>query len=308
MKKVDVSIIVPVYNSSETLQDLCERITKVFESRSESYEMVLVDDGSKDASWKRLEQLKENYSDHLIAIQLQKNFGQHQAIVCGFNFSMGKLIITMDDDLQHPPEEIPKLLDKHRKTEADVVYGIYKIKKHGFMRSAGSYVIQKSAKYFAEHNGTVGSSFRLFDRKIVERIAERPQNFMFIDEIIHWYTGNIVTVMVEHHSRAVGKSGYSFFKLWSLYMSVTINYTLWPLRAMTYGGVILAGFSFVLGVYYILRKLFANVNVEGFTAIMVAVLFSTSLLLVCMGIVGQYLYKIYQNQNGKPPYTINRIL
>lgn len=308
MSPVNVSIVIPVYNSSESLLELQERIHATMTGTGKSYELILVDDGSKDTSWKVLNEVKAIGGDNVIAIRLEKNVGQHNAIICGFNFSRGELIITMDDDLQHPPEEIPKLIAQYEKTKPEVVYGIYKTRKHGRMRSAGSYLVQKSAKYFSEHKGDIGSSFRLFTRYLVDKVKSHPQNFVFIDEIIHWYTGDIDIVQVDHHSRKQGKSTYTIFKLTKLYFSILINFTAWPLRIMTFGGLFASLISFAVGLLYIIKKVFFNVDVEGFTALIVAITFSSSLILMSLGIIGQYLYKIYQHQNGKPPYAVNKVV
>ena len=308
MSAVDISIVIPVYNSAGSLQELHERISTTMNGLGKSYEIILVDDGSRDGSWKTLKKVKEMGGDTIVAVRLEKNVGQHGAIICGFNFSRGSLVITMDDDLQHPPEEIPKLIAKYEESEPDVVYGIYKVRGHNRVRSAGSYIVQKSAKYFADYKGGVGSSFRLFNRMVIDKIKGHPQNFVFIDEIIHWYTGDIDTVEVEHHERKVGKSTYSLFKLTRLYLNILINYTAWPLKLMIYGGMLASFISFLVGFFFIIKKVFFNTDVEGFTALIVAVTFSSSLILMSLGIIGQYLYKIYQHQNGKPPYAVNKVL
>lgn len=308
MSAVDISIVIPVYNSAKSLLELQQRIRRVMEVSGKTWEVILVDDGSKDESWQQLRKVKEEGGSEIVAIRLEKNVGQHNAIICGLNFSRGAIVITMDDDLQHPPEEIPKLIAQYEKSKPDVVYGIYKSREHGRMRTAGSYIVQKSAKYFADYKGGVGSSFRLFDRRIVEKLKTTPQNFVFIDEIIHWYTGDIDTVPVEHHQRKEGKSSYSFFKLMKLYVSILVHFTAWPLRIMVYGGMIAALLSFAVGIFYIMKKMFYHVDVEGFTALIVTITFSTGLILMSLGIIGQYLYKIYQHQNGKPPYSVKKVL
>src|ERR1041385_1356950 len=140
------SVVVPVYNSESSLRELHERLKKVME-KAGSYELIFVDDGSKDKSWKILEEIKNANPDHVVAISLARNFGQHNAIVCGFSNAKGSRIITMDDDLQHPPEEIPKLIAKQDEKKCDIVYGIYEDRQHGVVRSAGSLFIRKTSKY-----------------------------------------------------------------------------------------------------------------------------------------------------------------
>jgi len=124
------SVIIPVYNSQNTLEELFERIDKCFEQHQLKYELIFVDDGSEDHSWQVLRKLKENYNEKIKAIRFVRNFGQHNAVFCGLSYATGEFIITLDDDLQHPPEEIPKLIEKHKKTSSELVYGFYKKKKH----------------------------------------------------------------------------------------------------------------------------------------------------------------------------------
>jgi len=304
----EVSIVIPVYNSTRSLVELHERLNRVLTASGKSFEIIFVDDNSKDLSWDTLKKIKENGAEHITLVQLKKNVGQHNAIICGFNFCSGEIIITMDDDLQHPPEEINKLIAQYEKNHADVVYGIYKNRQHGIVRSTGSKMAQKSSKYFANNKKGTGSSFRLFSRAIVDRLKGHLQNFIYIDEIIHWYTGNIEAVEVDHHPRKEGKSSYSIFKLTRMYFSVLINFVAWPLKAITFIGVSFSLISFIIGVLYIIKKVFFNVDVPGFTAIIVLLCFSTSLMLMSLGIIGQYLFKIYHQQNGKPPYYINTVL
>jgi undecaprenyl-phosphate 4-deoxy-4-formamido-L-arabinose transferase len=305
METPELSIVIPVYNSEASLEELygeiCEHLKTV------SFEVVFVDDGSKDDSWKKIELLKEKHGDKIVAIRLARNFGQHNAIVCGFTFAKGNAIVTMDDDLQHPPSEIPKLLEKFRNSSVDLVYGIYQTKQHNAIRNAGGKMAEKSANFWAGHDG-LGSSFRLIKRSIAMNIADhRNQAHIFIDEIIHWYTARIAFVEVLHRDRKHGKSGYTAKKLITIYLDTMINYTASPLRAMTWLGLISSIVTFLMGVRFIYRKLKFDVE-PGFTAQIVTILFATSLLMLCMGIVGQYLFKIYKLQSRRPPYSIHTVL
>lgn len=298
-----VSIVIPVYNSSEMLEELFAGIKTAMSG--ENFEVVFVDDGSRDASWPVLEKLKEKHGAQVTAVRLARNFGQHNAIVCGFSVAKGDTIVTMDDDLQHPPSELPKLLSEFRKTNADVLYGIPKQRKHGAWRIAGSYFVIKSSRYTAGNTGE-GSSYRVMKKNIADRIAGHSHRTMiFIDEILHWYTHNIHSIDVEHHPRKSGPSGYNFFKLFRLYMDVVVNHSAVPLKAMTWIGFISAFICFILGCIFIYRKLTHDVQL-GFTAQIVAILFSASIIMMSMGILGQYMYKLFQLQSRRPSYLIDR--
>ena len=303
-----ISIVIPVFNSAHILAELCKRIDTVFATSQKQYQLILIDDGSKDNSWQILKQQKELYPAQLTIIQLSKNYGQHNAIICGFNYSKGDFLITMDDDLQHPPEEIIKLIDKQIENDVDVVYGIYTKRQHNMMRSAGSYFIRKTSKYTSNTIGE-GSSFRLIKKEIIKKIIENHQhNFVFLDELIQWYTSNLAIVNITHNIRKEGKSGYSTTKLFKMYIDIVINYTAVPLKIMTYGGLLLSLFTFLMGLHFIYKKIFYKIPVQGYTSLIVAILFSTSIMLICFGIIGQYLHRIFKNQNNKPPYSIKQIV
>ena len=300
-----VSITVPVYNSESSLKELYTRINIAL--KDISFEIVFVDDGSKDSSWKVIEEIKKDNPGRITAIKLSRNFGQHNALLCAFNYCKGNLIITMDDDLQHPPEEIPKLLSRFNETNADVVYGIYETKHHGVVRNAGSLFIKKTSKHAAKTIGA-GSSFRLIKKEIITKIKENhQQTFLFIDEIMQWYTSNVVTVNTLHDPRKHGKSNYSFLKLVNLYFDILINYTAVPLKLMTYSGLLFSFITFCIGVRFIFRKLAYNVPL-GYTSTIVSILFTASIILLCLGIIGQYIYKLYQFQHQKPPFSIQKII
>jgi glycosyltransferase involved in cell wall biosynthesis len=301
-----LSIVVPVYNSAETLEELYARIAGALAGK-QVFELLLVDDGSRDNSWATICRLKEKAGEQLKGIRLSRNCGQHHAIVCGFGYAQGNAILTMDDDLQHPPEEIIKLVEKFDSDDADVVYGIYSDKQHSAARNAGSSFVQQSSKMVAGNTGQ-GSSFRMIRKKTAEQIyTHRHQQHLFIDEVLHWYTTRFAVVSVEHHERKKGRSGYTFSKLAGMYFDILINYTAIPLKLMTWGGLLASIFTFLLGLRFIYLKL-VHGSKPGFTATIVAILFSTSLLMFCMGILGQYMYKLYQQQNRRPQFSVDTVI
>ncbi|HTL82859.1 MAG TPA: glycosyltransferase [Bacteroidia bacterium] len=305
MNTPEFSIVIPVFNSAPILEELCSEIDKSLSGTG--YEMILVDDDSSDGSWDVITKLKEKYGNRFTGVRLGKNSGQHNALVCGFTFAKGNAVITMDDDMQHPPKEIPKLIEKFRSSDADVVYGIYQVKQHGALRKAGTDFAQISSKITVGNVG-IGSSFRLIRKSIIDKIIlQRYQAQMFIDEVLQWYTSKFDSVEVEHHERKKGKSGYTVFRLARIYLDTVVNYTAVPLKMMTWIGLFSSVVTFFLGLVFIYRKLVHDVR-PGFTAEIVAILFSTSLLMFCMGIIGRYLHKIYHLMSRRPPYTIHSIV
>ncbi len=306
MTSPDYSIVVPVYNSEGTLEELFSRTKAVFASLGKTFEMVFVDDFSRDKSWEILIHLKELNPEEVVAIKLSKNFGQHNAVFCGLEHSQGETIITIDDDLQVLPEEITKLIDSFNTTDADLVYGYYGKKQHSWIRNFGSFFIKKSSRLLLQSPGQ-GSSFRLMTRELAKSILKHTQHFMYIDELLLWYTGNISFVEVTHHKRSVSHSGYSTWKLMKMSFNIVVFYTAVPLRIMTYGGFILSVLSFILAIRFIINKLIHDVPL-GYTSLIVAILFSTSIIMLCLGMIGEYLTRIYKVQNKKPPYSIKKIL
>jgi undecaprenyl-phosphate 4-deoxy-4-formamido-L-arabinose transferase len=301
-----LSVVIPVYRSESTLGELYAQLSKTLTGRI-PFEVIFVEDGSPDASWQKIQQLKRDHPKEVVAVKFSRNFGQHNAIACGFGFAKGDMIVTMDDDLQHPPSEIIKLLDRYEETGADLVYGEYVTKQHSQWRNAGSGLLKSGSRIIDGRMG-FGSSFRLIRQPIAVKVASHVQTgFLFIDEVAQWYTSNITSVAVEHHPRRSGRSTYTGRKLFSMYFDILINYSATPLKLMTWFGLLSSIVTFLLGLRFIYNKL-AHGSTPGFTATIVTVLFSTSILMLCMGIVGQYMFKLYQLQNRRPQYHIERVL
>lgn len=303
---LQISVIVPVYNGATTIVELATRIESILSDKS--YEIIFIDDGSTDASWQQIESLKQTTPDKIRGIKLSKNYGQHNALMCGFSHCKGQLVITMDDDLQHPPEEIPKLLTRQNTLQSDVVYGISASKKKSSVRKAGSYFVRRSSKYFADNPNGEGSSFRLLTQEMVHKIVNGHRGgYIFVDEVLLWYTSQISFVQVEQHQSKKERSSYSIFTLIRLYLDIFINYSVYPLKFMIYGGMLFSTISFLMGIRFIIRKIVLEVPI-GFTAIIVSVLFTGSIIMFGLGIIGKYLFNIYQQQNGKPLYSIQKVI
>ncbi len=300
------SIVVPVFNSGKTLVELNSRIHTVMKQHNFNFEIIYVDDGSFDDSWSILEKLKSECPDSLKAIRLARNFGQHNATFCGLDHASGDIIITIDDDLQVPPEEIPKLIGSYHENDADLVYGCFQKKQHSLIRNIGSRLLKKAGAFFNDAPGE-GSSFRLFTKDLSVKILSHSQNFVFIDELLLWYTANICFVNVKHNRRKEGKSGYTTIRLLRLLANLIFHYSALPLKIMTYGGLISSVILFFTGLYFFIRWLFFDVPV-GNTSIIIAVLFSASVIIFCIGVVGEYINRLYMIHNKKPPYSIRKIL
>ena len=302
----DYSVIVPVFNSCESLKELYEKIADTFDRIGKSFEVIFVDDASADCSWDVLKELQQEYLNKVVAIRLSKNFGQHNATLCGIAAASSEYIITIDDDLQNPPSEIVKLIDRMNETDADVVYGIYSQKQHSMVRNMGSMALKGSSRRLFQTKGA-GSSFRLIRSAMARNLLNHQITFIYLDELFNWYTSNIEFATVEHHKRPYQKSNYTNRTLFSMLSNLVIYYTAIPLQLMVYGGFISSLISFIIGLVFIYKKLVNDVPL-GFTAVIVAVLFSTSIVLLSLGVLGEYLSRIYNVQNRKPPYSIKTII
>lgn len=299
----DISIVVPVYNSASLLPELYERLNQTLQKTGKTYELIFVMDGGDTACWGHLLDFKKADPERVISIRLSKNYGQHAATLCGIREAKGNLVITIDDDLQSPPEEIRTLLSKYEDDpELDLIYGVWAKKKHSFFRNIGSRFLKFVFRRMV--NGIPdGSSFRLISRDLADKIAEHNEPFVFIDQIISWYTRDIGFVMTRHEKRKVGRSGYSTIKLIRLALNMIFHYTHLPLRMVTWTGLLGSVISFGIGVFFIVKRMTSEVEI-GFTSIIVTIAFATSIILLSLGIVGEYIARIYVQGTRKPIYSI----
>lgn len=302
------SIIIPVFNSQDSLSELFTGIKNTFIEINETFEIIFVDDNSKDNSWNILQTIKtENPNNSITLIKLIENFGQHKATLCGIDFSKGEYIITIDDDLQTPPEEIKKLIGKQKgNPEIDLIYGFYTHKAHSKLRNIGSKIIN-TKKLFREAKKN-GSSFRIFKSKLAEKLElAQYRNFVYIDELLLWSTGKVDFVDVVHQKRIYNKSGYSFPRLFSIGSHLMLFGSSTPIKLMIYIGFLFSLLSFFAGIIFIYRKLIHNVPM-GYTSLIVAIFFSTSILLFSLGIIASYIHDIYIQINKKPTYLTKTII
>lgn len=304
-ENIDVSVVVPVYESAEVLSELVGRLITTFNATSRTYEIILVDDGSNDNSWQVISQLAAAQPDILTGIQLMRNYGQHNALMCGFRHVRGSIIVTLDDDLQNPPEEIHRLLEVLSENMSDVVYGLPKTRQDSRWRRVASLPIQ----YFIQKSiGLPGpvSAFRAIQRTVVDAILRYELNYTFIDGLIAWNTTRISFVTVEHHARSHGHSGYSIRKLFFHALNIATNFSILPLQIASATGLIAATSGLFLGVFYFLQSIFSNITVPGYASTIVTVFTLGGLQLLALGIIGEYIGRVHLNINCKPQYTVRK--
>lgn len=302
---VDLSVVIPVYNSAATLMTLVDRLLPVLSKVGKTHEIVFVEDGSVDSSWSVLRDLARQHPGQILAIQLMRNFGQHNALMCGFRHARGELIVTMDDDLQNPPEEIPKLIKAIELSGLDLVYGTYGEKKHAAWRNLGSAVVWTF--YHLVFNTRVqATAFRIIRRPLLESIFSYALNFTYIDGLLAWNTQQIGEVEVAHRPRQSGRSGYSVRRLLLLSLNLFTNFSLLPLQMVSLVGVLAAFAGLGTGAYFLAQYLLSNIVVPGFASTIVAVLVLGGLQLVALGIMGEYIGRLHLNVNRKPQYVVRQ--
>ena len=290
---VTYSVVIPVYNSERTLKRLHRELTDVFSTIPVTYEIVLVDDASRDKSWEVMKELRAS-DDRVKIIQHMRNFGQHPATLCGMRYARGEFVITMDDDLQHPPKEIAKLIEAIRNDDgADVVIGTYESKKHSLFRNVASRTVNSVVSYVFQKDPNLKlTSFRILRRSVaVELVKDRSFNPR-IGLLMLGITNHISNTKVEHHPRAEGRSGYSVRHLVTDTLETILSQSAFPLQFASYFGFACTIFSFILTVYYLALYMFRGTPVPGWTTVVLLILFFSGSLLFAIGIIGEYLIRI----------------
>lgn len=304
------SVVVPVYNSEKSLNELYSRLRKIFDCTiKEEFELILVDDFSKDNSFIIMQQLHEKDA-RVSAIQLSRNCGQHPALLCGFSFATGDYIITMDDDLQHPPEEIPKLI-KHIKEhpEFDVVIGKYESKKHSAVRNLGTRLSNYiSYKVYGKPKELELTSFRIIKKFVVGDLIALSIDLPRIGNMLLQVNGRIGNVIVEHDERKYGKSGYTLGRLTKDLFNNLVTKSSFPLIFVRNIGINSLILSIVLGLYYLLKYLIKGTSIVGWTSLILIIIFYCGLLLFSVGIIGDYLMKILNESKKMPQYYIRKAI
>jgi len=308
MSKLYLSIVVPVYNGEGTINKLFKEIKKFCLSKNYLFEVIFVWDCGKDNSWSVIEKLQKENPDIVKGIHLSRNYGQHNALICGFEIIKGDFIITIDEDLQHSPADIEKLIQEQLRTDADVVYGKYETQKHNKFRNVTSNILR-----FLIHIGIPElynnySAFRLIKAPIGKACINMHNSYTFLDGYLSWVTGNFSSCIVSHHKRLAGKSSYTFQKL--LYHSVNIFFTFssLPLKFVNWMSFSFFLFTLIYSFYIFLEKLLFNSLIPGYasTIIMLGVGFGT--ILFSLSIIGQYIHRINLKTTKKPNYLIKKTI
>jgi polyisoprenyl-phosphate glycosyltransferase len=299
------SVVVPVYNSEGVVGHTIDRILGFFATAGLRHELVLVNDGSTDGSWDVIAN-RAATDPHVVALDLLRNYGQHRANLAGFREATGDFVITMDDDLQNPPEQILPLIGKALEGH-DVVFGRFERKRASWHRRCGSSLITwVNRRVFDQPPDLAVSNFRILRREVVDRICRSRTAHPYIPGQALLYSSSPADVLVRHEPRTVGTSGYTLPRILRLVMTILFSYSLWPLRVAALTGFAVAVLSFLIGSFYLVRAWFVESPVEGWTTLVVLVSFLGGCIIALLSMVGEYLVRILDAMNSQDAYHVAR--
>ena len=302
------SFVIPCYKSSQSIREVVESTIQEMDQIGRGpYEFVLVDDHSPDdgATLRELKSLADDY-DCVKAIELAKNSGQHNASMAGLNQAKGDYIISMDDDLQTRPSQLPKLFEEIEKGY-DVVYGYYPEKKHSKFRNFGSWVHYESVRILiGKPKGMKTSSFFVMRKFVRDHMIEYMEPYTHLQGLVLRTTRNISSVPIEHFDRTYGKSGYTFSKLVHLWFNI-VGYSVVPLRIATFLGTVFAAVGFISSIAVIIKKILRPEIMMGWSSLMAAIFFFSGLIMLFLGLIGEYIGRMFLSLGNNPQYIIREI-
>lgn len=304
LNTIELSIVIPLYNEEENIDYLFKRLIAVLDKLQTSYEIICINDGSKDNTLKHL----INYHDQnpiIKVINLSRNFGKEIALTAGIDYARGAAIIPIDADLQDPPELIAELVKKWREGY-DVVYATRR------SRRGETWLKRVTAKAFYRTIGKMSrvpipsntGDFRLLDRRVVEAIKKLPERTRFMKGLFAWVGYKQTSIMFDREPRFQGKTTWNYWKLWNFALDGIISFSFLPLKVWSYVGVSISFVSLLYASFLIIRTLIFGIDVPGYASLMVAILFLGGIQLITLGIIGEYLGRVYEEVKGRPLYFV----
>lgn len=300
---MNISVVVPVYKGADTLDALVQRVGDVLPKVAERFELILVNDGSPDNSWEVIQRLSQE-NEWVRGVRLLRNYGQHNATLCGIRAARYEVTVTLDDDLQNPPEEIPALLTKLDEGY-DVVYGAPQLVRQNLWRTLASHVIRLVLRnVMGNQVAWQVSPFRAFRTSTRDAFAHYASPSVFVDVLLTWGAARFAAVPVRQDARTAGTSTYTFRKLLSLAMNMLTGFSTLPLRAASTVGFFFTLFGLGVLAYVIGRFLILGYSIPGFPFLASVIAIFSGATLFALGIMGEYLARIYIHSMGQPPYVI----
>jgi glycosyltransferase involved in cell wall biosynthesis len=301
-----ISVVTPVYNGEASVGELCRRLTEVLPRISAQHEIILVNDGSPDRSWEMISELSSR-SPAVRGLNLMRNYGQHNALLCGIRAAKYDLVVTMDDDLQHPPEEIPRLLARLEEG-FDVVYGAPKTEQNGLMRALASRITRLALRAAIGREVAKNvSAFRIFPTQLREAFAAYQSPFVSIDVLLTWATNRFAAVRVPFSPRHSGSSNYTFTKLVRHALDMMTGFSIAPLQlaSLTGFGCTLFGIGVLV---YVVGRYFLEGSIPGFPFLASMIAIFSGAQLFALGVIGEYLARMHFRTMNRPPYAIRDVV
>lgn len=300
-----ISFVVPVYRSAESLPELHTRLCAVFGTESSSFELIFVEDCGGDNSWEVIQQLAAQ-DDRVHGIRMSRNYGQHNALLCGIRAAQGDVIVTLDDDLQHPPEELPKLLAK-LEAGYDVVYGPPEREQHGLLRDLASQITKLALEgAMGAANARQVSALRVFRTRLRDAFADYRSPTVNIDVLLTWATTRFTAVRVRHEVRKFGESGYTPRKLVRHALNMMTGFSTRPLQLASMMGFSFAFFGLCILAYVVIRWVLQGSAVPGFAFLASVITIFSGAQLMALGIIGEYLARMHLRTMEQPPYVVSQ--
>lgn len=299
-----ITFVIPCYRSAQTIGHVIDEIESTMKTLPQyAFDMVLVNDCSPDDTWEVIEKLQES-RDNLLGVNLAKNFGQHSALMAGFRYSDGDIVVCLDDDGQTPADEVGKLL-MEIENGRDVVYARYEHKKHSAFRNFGSYINELMAQFLlGKPKELYVSSYFAARRFVVNDMLRYENSYPYVIGLVLRATRNISNVTVNHRQREVGRFGYTMKKLLALWCNGFTAFSIQPLRFATVVGAFCAALGFLYGIYTIIKKLVVPDVPMGFSSMMSALVFIGGMIMLMLGLIGEYIGRIYISMNNSPQYVV----
>jgi glycosyltransferase involved in cell wall biosynthesis len=302
---VEISVIVPVWNEAKHLRRTLKTIVDYVRQSTDSYELIVIDDGSTDETWSEIITAFTEIPQ-LEGIRLSRNFGKERALCAGLEQVRGQAVIIMDGDLQHPPELIPEMIDIWQSKGAKIVEGVKRsrgreTKGYRF----GTRLFYELIRLLTRYDLSKASDFKLLDRQVVEHWVKMPERNTFFRGMTAWLGFPRVTLEFDVAPRAEGQSSWRLAALVKLALNAVVSFSSWPLRLVTIGGVILLAVAVVLGIQTLYMK-FAGMAVAGFSTVILLLLGMNSMIMLGIGIVGEYIAAIYDEVKGRPRYVVSQ--
>jgi glycosyltransferase involved in cell wall biosynthesis len=303
----DFSVVVPVYNSEHSLEELYQRLGTTFAAMGRSFEAIFVDDGSRDGSLEVLRSLHARHPGQVRTLSLYRNQGQHAALMCGLGYCRGAVVVTLDDDLQHRPEDIPVLYARLEEGY-DAVFASYP-RRNGLLKNLGSRLVGRLAhRIFDPPEGLQMSAFRLIRGEVVEHVKAYRTSFPYLTGMILSTTRRVANAEVEHQERRYGRSGYTLGKLLRLSFNLLVNYSALPLKVIGWVGMGVSLAAFVAGTVFTLRQLLSGEAPQGWTSLAVLISFFSGVLFAMMFVMAEYISRLLTEVSNRPPPAVREIL